>query len=191
MHGLTHTHIYTGFHGSCAQPCQAVSGELWADRTLSRVPPRRPCAHTNKLSGGLTHKRLLAQLREIRSAVTQHLMLKVKQEGRLGINVFSESCFPITKELCLSDVYRIACLSLSLSHIISPRGEEKSTHRQRFCNLCEQMRYSYVIHKAAIIHYLESNILSINWCKGQVLILVYYVLMLYYLLQETLFWVVC
>lgn len=173
MHGLTHTRIYTGFHGGFGQPRQAASGELWADRALSRAPSRHPCAHTNKHSGGLTHKRLLARLGEIRSAVTQHLMLRVKQEGRLGINVFSESCFPITKELCLSDVYRIACLSLSLSsHISSAReGVRKSTHRQRFCNVCEQMSYSYVIHKKAMIHYAESNTLSTNRCKGQVLIL--------------------
>lgn len=70
-----------------------------------------PHAPTNTLTDSLTREHLLTQLSEIHSAVTQHLTLKVKQEGRFGTSVLSESYFPIADDLCMSNAYCIVSLS--------------------------------------------------------------------------------
>lgn len=57
---------------------------------------------------------------------TQPLMLKVKQEGRLGINVLSVSYFPITRGLCLSDVERAA------TYLRADRPHKVCTHAETF-----------------------------------------------------------
>lgn len=57
----------------------------------------------------LAHSRMAPRTQTPQSSArhgenTQPSMLKVRQEGRLGINVLSVSYFPITRGLCLSDV---------------------------------------------------------------------------------------
>lgn len=129
----SHTHIYTGLTAVSPSPVRPfqenyglIAHSHGHHRGIGALTRTNSRAATYSNASSLSSEKSVPQSRNT-------WCWKVKQEGRLGINVFSESCFPITKELFLSDVYRIASLSLclSLSHISSAWEVKKSPHTGR------------------------------------------------------------
>lgn len=173
----SHTHIYTGFTAVSPSPVWPfqenyglIAHSHGHHRGIRALTQTNSWAASHANASSLSSEKSVPQSRNT-------WCWKVKQEGRLGINVFSESCFPITKELCLSDVYRIACVSLSCSsHISSAWKVKKSPHTGRDFVMYVNRCIILIIHPSSSNplesnRYAESNGLSTNWCKGQVLIL--------------------
>lgn len=181
----THTHRFTAASLSPDRACQ----ENYTLITLTCAWNRHPYGLPNTVSDSLSHRRPLTQLQEIHSAVTHHLTLKVKQEGRLSTNVFLASYFPITSwplHEYRSDVYCIASFSNHIQQS-TVREVRYSPHTGRECLIylitclagaladsssgdLLTLRYWTICWTCALLAWLKLN----SHCKWQISIFIQY-----------------